>query len=52
MAAHSSILAWEIPGGLQSMRSHRVGHDSATKTNKFEKPLRQSNAVAWWQLAI
>ena len=31
-ATHSSILAWEIPwteepGGLQSMRSHRVGHD-------------------------
>ena len=32
MATHSSILAWEIawteePGGLQSMRSQRVGHD-------------------------
>ena len=32
MAAHSSILAWrmswtEEPGGLQSMRSQRVGHD-------------------------
>ena len=32
MAAHSSILArgipWtEKPGGLQSMGSHRVGHD-------------------------
>ena len=53
MAAHSSILAWEIPGGLQSMRSHRVGHDSVTKTtNKFEKPLRHLNEVAWWQLAI
>ena len=31
MAAHSSILAWEIlwteePGGLQSMRSERVRH--------------------------
>ena len=30
--AHSSILAWRIPGmgepgGLQSMGSHRVGHD-------------------------
>ena len=53
MAAHSVILAWEIPGGLQSMRSHRVGHDSVTKTtNKFEKSLRHSNADAWWQLAI
>ena len=32
MAAHSSILAWEIPpteepGGLQSMVLQRVGHD-------------------------
>ena len=32
MATHSSILAWRIPwteepGRLQSMRSHRVGHN-------------------------
>ena len=32
MATHSSILAWRIPWteepcGLQSMGSHRVGHD-------------------------
>ena len=32
MATNSSILAWRIPwteepGGLQSMGSHRVGHD-------------------------
>ena len=32
MAAHSSVLAWRIPGtgepgGLPSMESHRVGHD-------------------------
>ena len=32
MAAHSTILAWRIPwieerGGIQSMRSQRVGHD-------------------------
>ena len=32
MATHSSILAWRIhwtgvPGGLQSMGSHRVRHD-------------------------
>ena len=32
MATHSNILAWRIPwteepGGLQSMGSHRVGHD-------------------------
>ena len=32
MATHSTVLAWRIPGtaepgGLLSMRSHRVGHD-------------------------
>ena len=32
MAAHSSVLAWRIPGmgepgGLPSMGSHRDGHD-------------------------
>ena len=32
MATHSSILAWEMPwteepGGLQSMGSHRIGHN-------------------------
>ena len=32
MAAHSSVLAWKIPGmgepgGLPSMGSHRIGHD-------------------------
>ena len=28
MAAHSSVLAWRIPGmEKQSMGSHRVGHD-------------------------
>ena len=27
MVTHSSILAWKIPGRLQSMESQRVGHD-------------------------
>ena len=36
MATHSSILAWRIPrteepGGLHSMGSQRVGHDSVTQ---------------------
>ena len=35
MATHSSIVAWKIPwtekpGGLQSMGSQRVEHDSST----------------------
>ena len=40
MATHSNILAWEIPrteepGGLQSMRSQRVGHDWVTKQQQY-----------------
>ena len=40
MATHSSILAWEMPwteeaGGLQSMESHRVGHNLATKQQHY-----------------
>ena len=36
MTNHSSILAWGIPwtaepGGPQSMRSQRIGHNSSTK---------------------
>ena len=36
MATHSSILTWEIPGtekpgGLQSLKSQKVGHDLETK---------------------
>ena len=39
MAPHSSTLAWTIPwteepGGLQSMRSQRAGHDGATNTSE------------------
>ena len=42
MAAHSSILAWEIPwteepGGLQSMESQRVGQDLASNIWNTEK---------------
>ena len=37
MVTHSSILAWEIPwteepGGLQFMRSQRVGHNRVAHT--------------------
>ena len=40
MATHSNILAWKIPwtekpGGLQPMRSQRVGCDFATKTTQL-----------------
>ena len=40
MATHSSILASEVlwteePGKLQSMGSHRVGHNSVTKQRQI-----------------
>ena len=40
MAIHASNIAWKIPwteepGGLQSMGSQRVGHDSATSRHTF-----------------
>ena len=40
MAPHFSTLAWkvpwtEVPGGLQSMGSLRVGHDWATSLSLF-----------------
>ena len=44
MAAHSSALAWRIPGaeepgGLPSLGSHRVGHDRSD--------LAAAAAAAW-----
>ena len=41
MATHSSVLAGEIsgtvePGGLQSMESQGVGHDSTTRQQQQE----------------
>ena len=67
MAPHSSTLAWRIPwteepGGLQSMRSLRVGHDWATSLSLFTfmhwrrngNPLQGSclenprDGGAWW----
>ena len=52
MAAHSSVLAWEIPwteepGGLQSMGSQRVRHDSATEQRKEERWKRVLLPVAF-----
>ena len=39
MATHSSVLAWRIPGtaepgGLPSMGSNRVGHDSSSSSSR------------------
>ena len=55
MATHSCILAWRIPwteepGGLQSMGSHRVGHDwsdwACTHT-LFPRPLFKDPNRSW-----
>ena len=50
MATHSSVLAWRIPGtaepgGLPSMRSHRVGHDWSDLAAAVFK--RDSQVVQW-----
>ena len=56
MATHSSILAWRIPwteepGGLQSMGSPRVGHNSETNTFTFQyKAGDPKRSVQWWVL--
>ena len=63
MASHSSTLAWKIPwteepGRLQSMGSHRVGHEWATSLSRIGEgngnPLQCSclenprDRGAWW----
>ena len=47
MATVSSILAWRIPGtgepgGLQSLESHRVGHDSSDLAAAAEYIMRNA----------
>ena len=42
MTTHSSILVWRFPwteesGGLQSIRSHRVGYDFLRVINKLQR---------------
>ena len=49
-ATHSSILAWRIPwaedsGRLQSMGSHRVGHDGAANTNIRKLQIISLNSI-------
>ena len=48
MTTHSSIFAGRIPwteelGGLQSMESRRIGHDSATECSLTTKSQRVPN---------
>ena len=58
MATHSSLLAWRIPwkegpGGLQSMRSQRVGHDWARMYSvtcmRYCWGQRSRCHYLWWQ---
>ena len=61
MAAHSNILAWDIPwtkesGGLQSVGSHRVGHNwqlgTWTNTTKKERKSSQPKWVATYAVQM
>ena len=55
MAIHSCFLAWRIPwteepGGLQSTRSQRVGHDWATSlslSRGIRVPISQGSEESW-----
>ena len=52
MAAHSSILAWEIPwteepGRSQSMGPQRVGHNLATKPSPPPFDVNINNIFLW-----
>ena len=57
MATHSSVLAWRIPetgepGGLPSMRSHRLGHDwsdlaAAVPLAQYNGKDDESHLVGW-----
>ena len=55
MAAHSSILAWGIPGtekpgGLPSMGLHRVGHDRSDLAcrHALEKEMATHSSILAW----
>ena len=52
MATHPSILAWRIPwteepGGLQSMGSQRVRHDSAIKHNTAQQSISKATHLSY-----
>ena len=57
MATYSSILAWatpwtEEPGGLQSMGSHRVGHDGSDLAcmHALEKEMATHSSILAWRI--
>ena len=58
MATHSSTLAWKIrwteePGGLQSMRSQRVGHDWVTSLSLSQRKGETEDTKEWaktWEM--
>ena len=64
MAAHSSVVAWRLPGtgepgGLPSLGSHRVGHDwsndaaAAAGSNSVKGRGRASECLGvWWYLPL
>ena len=54
MATYSSSLSWGIPGmvepgGLRSMGSHRVGHDSS-RDSKLEKAMAPHSSTLTWRI--
>ena len=67
METHSRVLAWRIPGtgepgGLPSMGSHRVGHDSSdlaaaaavniTKKKQTHRHREQTKGYQWGNIGV
>ena len=57
METHSSVLAWRIPwtqepGGLQSMRSQRRGHDWATNTSTTHWCFWLPWKLSWYRIRM
>ena len=53
MTAHSSVLAWRIPGtaepgGLPSIGSHRLGHDLAETTADNKNYTPGTSGISFW----
>ena len=57
MATHSSVLAWKIPwteesGRLQSIGSHRVGHDWSDLAHTYHTCVPQGEPASKWKLTL
>ena len=52
MATHSSVLAWRIPGTVESVGLHRVGHDwsDLARMPALEKEMATPSSILAWRI--